>query len=134
VHERALANAHPAIAERHQPAAQFVARELPGEQTVAERIQHPHVPREHRDAADDGADLAVRFTSAYRRRCRGNSRRCVDRARRARPSSTAFRSVLKSLCRSDDQRRHTSRRAAKNDPLSPTSVLTRVSSRRSHIS
>ena len=43
----------------------------------------------------------------------------------AQPRSTAFSSVLKSLWRSAAHFRHTSRRAAKNDPLSPTRLCTR---------
>src|SRR5215467_6108988 len=50
------------------------------------------------------------------------------------PALTLLSKVLKSLCRSGAQFRHTSRRAAKNDPLSPTKLLAFVSSRRNNIS
>ena len=50
------------------------------------------------------------------------------------PILTELRRVLKSLCKSGAQSRQTSRRAAKKEPLNPTSVLTLDSRLRINIS
>src|SRR5262249_7258075 len=45
--------------ERHEPAAELVTGELPGEQAVPEWIEHPGPRAEHEQAAHDGAHFAA---------------------------------------------------------------------------
>ena len=89
--------------------------------------------RQHGDAADAPCESSAGARGG-RRRGPGSSRRLSGSITPRSPSVTAFSSVLKSLCRSVAHRRHTSRRAANSEPLRPTTLLTRLSSRLSHIS